>query len=58
MLDVKENENLKNLSIALRSLSELLLNIQDNNQYTQEEMQCIAQQGIKAIIELIDNELP
>jgi DNA-directed RNA polymerase subunit K/omega len=47
MLDVKENENLKNLSIALRSLSELLLGIQDNNQYTQEEMQCIAQKCIK-----------
>ena len=58
MLDIRENEKLENLSIVMRSLSELLLGIQSENQYTQEEMLSIAQAGIKATIKLIDEELP
>lgn len=58
MIDIRENPRLENLSIVLRSLSELLMGIQVQGQYTQEEMQCIAQAGIKATVRLIDNELP
>ena len=56
--DSEENESLKNLSITLRSLSELLLAIDIKNAYSKEELRGIAQQGIKAVIALIDEELP
>ena len=58
MINVKENPILDNLSIILRSLIELLVGIQVENQYSQEEMQSIIQTGIKTTIELIDQELP
>ena len=58
MINVKENPILDNLSIILRSFSELLVGIQVENQYSQEEMQSIIQTGIKTTIELIDQELP
>ena len=56
--DSEENESLKNLSITLRSLSELLLAIDIKDAYSKEELRGIAQKGIKAVIALIDEELP
>ena len=56
--DSEENESLKNLSITLRSLSELLLAIDIKDAYSKEELRGIAQKGIKAVITLIDEELP
>lgn len=58
MIDIRENEVLDDLSIILESLSSLLKGIRIHNQFSQEEMHCIAQAGIKATMKLIDQELP
>jgi len=58
MIEIRENEVLDDLATILKSLSSLLKGIRINNEYSQEEMQCIAQEGLKAVMKLIDQELP
>lgn len=58
MLDCKKNYRLENLSVALRSLSTLMVGIEVENHMTQLEMQEQAVKGISAILSLIQYEMP